>query len=91
LIGFTKEFLPDKLKKIHNKILNYINKPYNKRRYNELKNIIEEINNTFASLKWEDYFEGFVTDKTFIRLFKDLRENSLYSLFRACCRKRTKI
>jgi len=81
LISLTKEFLPPKLKKIYNKILKYINKPFNERRYSELKKILEEIDITFASLEWENYFKGFVTDEIFKRAFKDMLEKIVYMAY----------
>ena len=81
LISLTKEALPPKLKKIYNKILKYINKPFNERKYSELKKILEEIDITFASLKWEDYFEGFVMSEIFKRAFKDVLEKIVYMAY----------
>ena len=54
LMYYTEKLLPKELRKVYAKIIDYMKLDPKKRTFEDLKNIMDEVNNAFISFKLED-------------------------------------
>jgi len=94
LMYYVEKLLPPKIRRVYAKILDYAKLDPEKRTYEELKRIKEEIIKVFASLKFDDFLQGFIKEiyqidpvtitnsiNAFNIIFNDILEKILYMLY----------
>jgi len=94
LMYYTEKLLPEELRKVYAKVIDYINLDLKERTYDELKSIMDEVDKAFKSFKMKDFFRGLVADMyktdptavidivaSFNMMFNDVLRKILYTLY----------
>jgi len=94
LMYYTEKLLPEELRKVYAKVIDYINLDLRMRTYDELKSIMDEVDKAFNSFKVKDLFRGLVADMyktdpiavvdlivSFNTVFNDVLKKILYTLY----------
>jgi len=83
LIECVEKFLPRELKDVYDKMIKYIRKKQNKRRYKDIESFMKEINNTVDSFNFENELKkGLLVGmyNTNQELLKDIAKNYISAL-----------
>jgi len=94
LMYYTEKLLPEELRKVYSRVIDYMNLDLKERTYEELKSIMDEVDKTFKSFRLKDFFRGLVADMyrtdptaaidlivSFNTIFNDVLKKILYTLY----------
>ena len=94
LMYYTEKLLPEELRKVYSRVINYINLDLKRRTYEELESIMDEVDKAFSFFKLKDFFRGLIADMyktdptavvdlivSFNTIFNDVLKKILYMLY----------